>query len=82
MHYIPVQRNFNISNIDLIVDDATQDDKELEKAFNYSNDSIFLKHDSLKSRLKRTMAVMTKYKHNRRNTLWTSISNSISQLLK
>ena len=83
MHYIPVQRNFNISNIDLIVDDATQDDKELEKAFNYSNDSIFLKHDSPRVRLEhRTMAVMTKYKHNRRNTLWTSISNSISQLLK
>tara|TARA_B110000503_G_scaffold89598_1_gene135643 strand:- start:14333 stop:15151 length:819 start_codon:yes stop_codon:yes gene_type:complete len=81
VQYIPIQRNFGISNIDLIIDDATQDDKELEKAFNYCNNSIFLKEDNMKSRLQRTNAVMTKYKH-RRNTLWTSLQKLTSQLLK
>ena len=81
VQYIPVQRNFGINNIDLLVDDATHDDKELEKAFNYMNSCTFLPTDNLKSRLQRTMSVMTKYKH-RRKTLWTSLLNSISQLLK
>ena len=80
-HYIPVQRDFGIQNIDLIVDDANEDDKILEKAFNYSNQAIFLQHDNLKSRLQRTSSVMTKYKH-RRNTLWTSLKKSVTQWLK
>jgi len=79
--YIPVHRNFGINNINLLVDDATHDDKELEKAFNYMNSCIFLPTDNLKSRLQRTMSIMTKYKH-RRKTLWTSLLKSISQLLK
>jgi hypothetical protein len=81
VQYIPVPRNFGINNIELTVDDATHSDRELEQAFNYINSCTFLPTDNLKSRLQRTVAVMTKYKH-RRKTLWTSLLSSISQLLK
>lgn len=77
--YIPIPRNFGIKEIDLICDDATDDDKQLEKAFNYANNSV--EYDDIKSRLKRTISVMNKYKH-RRQTLWTTFQKSILQLLK
>jgi len=78
--YIPVPRSFGISNIDLICDDANEDDKLLEKAFNYANRSV-VHDDTLKSRLKRTNSVMNKYKH-RRKTLWTTLQSLILRLLK
>ena len=83
-HYIPLKRENSIRDIELIVNDASLDDKELEKAFNYVTSCTFLPKDSLKSRLQRTILVMNKYKHttSRRNTLWNLIKNLILRLLK
>lgn len=66
VQYIPVKRSWlNTTGIDLLVGDATDSDREMEKRFNYCMSSTFHRRDSLKSRLQRVMNILNKYKHRR-----------------
>jgi len=60
--FIPIKRNEYIStNFDFSVTEATEKDKQKERAFNYALRCSELKYDTLKSRLKRVKSVLSKY---------------------
>jgi hypothetical protein len=60
---IPVSRkSLSLSSYDVKIENANDRDKEKERAFNYAANCVILNHDSLASRLKRSIAVLTRYK--------------------
>jgi hypothetical protein len=61
---IPVSKKFlALSNYDVTIENATHTDLEKERAFNYAANCVILNNDSLAARLKRSMAILTKYKN-------------------
>lgn len=60
---IPVPRSsLNSSSYDVTIDTATELDQQKEREFNYAANCVMLNHDSLASRLRRTMDILNKYK--------------------
>ncbi len=60
---IPIPRKMlNNSSYDVIIDDATEIDREKERKFNYAANCVFLNSDSLASRITRSLTVLNKYK--------------------
>jgi len=60
---IPIEKStLSMSKFDVEIVNATQQDYERERSFNFAANCVVLKHDSLKSRLSRTSRVLTKYK--------------------
>lgn len=60
---IPISKKFlSLANYNVSIDNATERDKEKEQAFNYAANCVILTHDSLASRLKRSMSILNRYK--------------------
>lgn len=61
--YIPMLRSaLSTSFYDVVINDATETDIEKERKFNYAANCVILKHDSLASRLTRSLKILNKYK--------------------
>jgi len=66
VQYIPIHKNAYMSNqFDFSCVPATEDDRKLERAFDYALRSVFQQTDILKSRLDRVRKVMHKYRSKR-----------------
>ena len=60
---IPVSRkSLSISQYDVTIDNATIQDEQKEREFNYASTCTFLPKDTLASRLARTIKILNKYK--------------------
>lgn len=60
---IPVPRKaLNLSSYDVTIENANDIDKKKEREFNYAANCVMLNHDSLASRLTRTLTILNKYK--------------------
>jgi len=67
IQYIPIPRKAYVSShFNFICDEATDEDRKMERSFNYTLSSVIYKFDSLKSRLVRVRKVIDKYRSNRR----------------
>lgn len=67
VQYIPIHKDAFMSNqFNFSVGEATENDRRLERSFNYSLRSIFQNEDNLKSRLNRVRKVVNKYRCPRR----------------
>jgi hypothetical protein len=61
--YIPISRKaLSTSSYNVTIDIANQTDIQKEQEFNYASNCVILSHDTLASRLTRTLAVLNKYK--------------------
>lgn len=61
--YIPVSRKaLSTSSYNVLIETANQQDQIKEHEFNYASKCVILKHDTLASRLTRTLAVLKKYR--------------------
>jgi hypothetical protein len=60
---IPIARSMlNSSSYDVTIDEATDIDRQKEREFNYAANCVILNHDTLASRLTRTLTILNKYK--------------------
>jgi hypothetical protein len=60
---IPIPRSaLSLSSYDITIENANDHDLVKERAFNYAANCVILTKDSLASRLKRSISVLTKYK--------------------
>ena len=60
---IPISRKaLNVSNYDVVIDEATELDKKKETEFNYASNCVFLSTDKISSRIKRVTSILNKYK--------------------
>lgn len=60
---IPVSRKMlSSSSYDVTIDNATEQDREKERKFNYAANCVFLNSDNLASRISRTLTILNKYK--------------------
>lgn len=60
--YIPMKRkDLQMSNFDVTINEATDNDFKKEQAYNYAANSVLLETDTLASRLQRAAKVLTKY---------------------
>ena len=61
--YVPVLRSaLSTSNYDVVIDNATEEDRQKEQEFNYAANCVFLGKDTLASRLTRSLKILNKYK--------------------
>lgn len=61
--YVPINRKeLGLTNIDISVGYANENDKKRERSYNYAARCVFLHKDSFSSRLARAQKILTKYK--------------------
>lgn len=61
--YIPIKRSdLNMSDFNVIVENATERDWQKERAYNFAANSVILDHDVLASRMTKANKILTKYK--------------------